>query len=154
MSIKITDLSPAMQASLLAKLGTSPKKPRSKKKTSQGDSLGREKTGSVGEQTLALHLRTHGVAFETEFRFNPDRRWKSDFRILKTKMLVEVEGGTWTGGRHTRGKGYAQDCEKYNWATSHGFLVLRYTTAQVNSGMALEGILTALKNIGDVRDGS
>ncbi|MFZ3193947.1 MAG: hypothetical protein WA154_12175, partial [Moraxellaceae bacterium] len=100
MSLKITDLSPAMQASLLAKLGTSAKKPHSKKKTSESDRLGREKTGSVGEQTLALHLRTHGVPFETEFRFNPDRRWKSDFRILKTKMLVEVEGGTWTGGRH------------------------------------------------------
>lgn len=145
--IKITDLSPAMQASLLAKLGSSAKKPRPKKKTSQSDGLRREKTGSAGEQTLALHLRAQGVAFETEFRFNLDRRWRSDFRILKTKMLVEVEGGTWTGGRHTRGKGYEQDCEKYNWATSHGWLVLRYTTAQIHLGMALEGILTALKNL-------
>lgn len=102
---------------------------------------------SVGEAALILQLRAHKIAYETEFKFCQHRRWRSDFLITGTKILVEVEGGTWSGGRHTRGKGYTADCEKYSWAASNGWVVLRYTTQQVNAGNAVLGVLEAIKNI-------
>ena len=139
MSIKITDLSPAMQASLLAKLDAPKKTQRKKAKT--------EKTESAGEQLMALHLRAENIAFVTEFKFCDSRRWRSDFHLTSTKVLIEVEGGTWTGGRHTRGKGYQDDCEKYSWAAANGWIVLRNTTGQIKNGMALENIKTALKGV-------
>jgi len=54
--------------------------------------------------------------------------------------LVEVEGGIWSGGRHTRGKGYLRDLEKYNAATMMGFQVIRFSTDQVKSGHAIQQI--------------
>ncbi len=46
-------------------------------------------------------------------------------------VAVEIEGGIWTGGRHTRGKGYQGDMEKYNAAQLYGWKVLRYTPDQI-----------------------
>lgn len=106
------------------------------------------KQPSVGESELMKHFKAHKIAYKYEFKFCPHRRWKSDFRILGTSILVEVEGGTWSGGRHTRGKGYEQDCEKYSWAAANGWIVLRYTTQQVNSGSAILGVLAAIENMG------
>lgn len=64
--------------------------------------------------------------FVEEHKFHPVRRWRFDFAFVAQKLAIEVEGGVWTGGRHTRGYGYAADCEKYNAATLLGWSVLRY----------------------------
>ena len=99
-----------------------------------------ERVVSEGEATLAQHLKAHGVSFEQEFKFHPDRKWRADFHIVGHKLLVEVEGGIWSGGRHTRGKGYQADMEKYNAAVGLGYRVLRFSTEQVKSGFAVNGI--------------
>lgn len=66
------------------------------------------------------------------------RRWRSDFRI--GKLLIEVEGGGWIKGRHTRGAGFEQDMEKYNAAALLGYTVLRFSPAMIDSGKALQTI--------------
>ncbi|MCY3231201.1 hypothetical protein ECE07_24240, partial [Acinetobacter pittii] len=60
--------------------------------------------------------------------------------IKGSKILIEVEGGIWSGGRHTRGKGYLGDMEKYNSAATMGFTVLRFSTEQVKAGVAIKQI--------------
>lgn len=65
---------------------------------------------------------------------------ESRFLITGTKILIEVEGGIWSGGRHTRGKGYIGDMEKYNEAAAMGYKVLRFSTEQVKSGLAIQQI--------------
>lgn len=99
-----------------------------------------ERVVSEGEATLAQHLKAHGVSFEQEFKFCVDRKWRADFHIIGHMLLVEVEGGIWSGGRHTRGKGYLGDMEKYNAAVASGYRVLRFSTEQVKSGFAINGI--------------
>ncbi|MFW6538912.1 hypothetical protein ACOCIZ_19145, partial [Acinetobacter baumannii] len=64
---------------------------------------------SEGETVLATHLRVCKISFEQEYKFHSKRKWRADFLITGTKILVEVEGGIWSGGRHTRGKGYIGD---------------------------------------------
>ena len=95
---------------------------------------------SVGEMVLATHLRACKISFEREYKFHPVRKWRADFLITGTKILVEVEGGIWSGGRHTRGKGYLGDMEKYNEAAAMGYTVLRFSTEQVKSGLAVQQI--------------
>lgn len=106
------------------------------------------KTGSAGEEELALHLTAHGIPFEREFRFDPKRKWRADFMLdLDRRVLVEVEGGTWMRGRHTRGSGFAADCEKSNRASELGFCLLRYTPEMIHRGEAIDQILHMSKRL-------
>ncbi|HFG6936177.1 DUF559 domain-containing protein [Acinetobacter baumannii] len=100
---------------------------------------------SVGEVLLATHLRACKIGFEQEYKFHPNRKWRADFLITGTKILIEVEGGIWSGGRHTRGKGYIGDMEKYNSAAMMGFTVLRFSTEQVKAGVAIKQIELLIK---------
>lgn len=82
---------------------------------------------------------------ELERRFHPRRRWRFDLAWPAQKVAVEIEGGTWVNGRHTRPAGYAGDLEKYNSAALAGWLVLRYTPDQITSGEFTGDVETALK---------
>ncbi|BFM65332.1 TPA: DUF559 domain-containing protein [Acinetobacter baumannii] len=113
-------------------------KPRSKPK--RRVSVKKERVVGEGEATLVQHLKTHKISFEQEYKFHPTRKWRADFLITGTKILIEVEGGIWSGGRHTRGKGYIGDMEKYNSAAMMGFTVLRFSTEQVKAGVAIKQI--------------
>lgn len=66
-----------------------------------------------------------------EHRFHPKRKWPFDFAWLDLMVAVEIEGGHWHG-RHTRGKGFVDDCEKYNAATALGWRVLRFTSVDLD----------------------
>lgn len=78
-----------------------------------------------------------------EFRFCPARKWRADWHF-PPRILLEIEGGIWTGGRHTRGKGYSRDLEKYNEAALLGYTVLRVTPEQVNDGTAFALVKRAI----------
>ena len=107
-----------------------------------------EKIPNEFEAKLARELKTLKIDFEQEFKFHPDRKWKADFHLIDKKILVEVEGGIWSGGRHTRGKGYIGDMEKYNAATMMGFQVIRFSTDQVKSGHAIQQIEKMVGDLG------
>ncbi len=107
-----------------------------------------EKIPNEFEAKLAGELKTLKIEFEQEFKFHPDRKWKADFHLVDKKILVEVEGGIWSGGRHTRGKGYLGDLEKYNAATMMGFQVIRFSTDQVKSGHAIQQIEKMVGDLG------
>jgi len=72
-----------------------------------------------------------------EHRFHPTRRWRFDFSWPSRMIAAEIEGGTWSGGRHTRGSGYEKDCEKYNEAVRLGWSVLRFTGKMVKDGSGI-----------------
>jgi hypothetical protein len=76
--------------------------------------------------------------FVKEFEFHPRRKWRSDFAWPDLLIAAEVEGGTWSGGRHVRGQGYAEDCVKYNEAQRLGWKVYRFTTGQIRRGDAVK----------------
>ena len=80
---------------------------------------------------LMLWKACGGPPLEREYRFAKDRKWRFDFAHPLSGVAIEVEGGTWSGGRHTRGSGYAADCEKYNEAAMSGWAVLRLTSEMI-----------------------
>lgn len=111
----------------------------------------------TGPEAMELLLKDYGIAFEREYRFHSDRKWRFDFAIPERHIAIEIEGGTFgnvvvcnhcglkvgrrgkngmltyvrEGGRHSRGAGYARDREKYNMAQVLGWRVLCFTTEQV-----------------------
>ena len=111
-----------------------------KKPNAKSTAHPKQKIVSKGEAALIQQLRALKIEFVQEFKFHTTRKWRADFHIKNTKLLIEVEGGIWSGGRHTRGKGYLGDMEKYNAATMMGFQVLRFSTEQVKSAFAINQI--------------
>lgn len=104
----------------------------------------KQSAGSRGEEALAAQLLAAGVGFEREQTLIPKRRFRFDFLITGSDLVIEVEGGTWSGGRHTSGVGFRSDCVKYNLALELGYRVLRYTTDMVTKGEAIAQILDIL----------
>lgn len=98
---------------------------------------------STAELTLAVQLDQAGIAYTREYRFC-ERRWRFDFAVPRESLAIEVEGGSFVAGRHTRGAAFEADCEKYARALIAGWRVLRVTPRQVESGEAFEWIRAAL----------
>ena len=72
-----------------------------------------------------------------EHKFHPKRRWRFDIAWPEYKIAVEIDGGVWTSGRHTRGSGYVKDMEKFNWAAKLGWRVFKFTPQQVVNNEAM-----------------
>ena len=91
---------------------------------------------------LYKHLDELGLFGQGEVKFHPTRKWRLDFvlfwkeGLVPTRIAVEIEGAIWSRGRHTRGKGYQADLDKYNAATMMGYRVLRFSTEDVFRGRA------------------
>lgn len=114
------------------------------------------------EAHMALDIRAVKLdaGSVTQHRFHPTRQWRFDFAWPQRKVALEVDGGVHTGGRHTTGAGFTEDCEKVNAAVILGWRVLRVTGAHVKSGKAvgwLEELLrpraVVLADIDDVAAG-
>lgn len=70
-------------------------------------------------------------------------RWRRfDLAFVGERLAIEIDGGAFLaqGGRHTRGSGYRQDCEKLAEAVILGWRVLRVLPEHVTSGAALTWI--------------
>ena len=80
----------------------------------------------------------------TEYRFHETRKWRFDFAFPSARIAIECEGGTYSGGRHVRGQGFEDDCEKYNHAVCLGWLVLRLTKKMIEDGEVLRYLTEAL----------
>jgi hypothetical protein len=90
--------------------------------------------GSKLERKFELcWLASTGPKLEKEYRFHPERKWRFDFAHLESWTAIELEGGVWSHGAHSRGKGFTEDCEKYNAAQALGWRVYRYTTDMITT---------------------
>ena len=112
---------------------------------------------SNAEESLAAMI--HWVKLPAplrEYRFAAPRRWRFDFawplREVKDgewtqvwpAVALEVEGGSFVAGRHTRGSSFEADCEKYNEAALRGWTVLRVTPRMIEDGRAIALLKRAL----------
>ena len=84
---------------------------------------------------LEKHMRELGLDFVKEYRFHPTRKWRFDF-LWKPDVAIEIEGGIFTQGRHSRGAGMQKDMDKYNQAMMMMYKVLRFSTTDVLRGRA------------------
>lgn len=79
-----------------------------------------------------------------EVRFHPVRRWRLDWAWPDLKVALEVHGGVFRQGRHTRGAGFEGDREKMNEAQLAGWVVIEASTGQIARGEAMLWIQRAI----------
>ena len=119
---------------------------------SQYDALSRKRANEAIARQYELFRRTlesfTGCQVVAEHKFHDTRKWRIDFAIIDLKIGIEIEGGVWSGGRHTLGNGFIEDMEKYNAATMMGYQVIRFSTEQVKSGKAIKQIEKMVGDLG------
>lgn len=99
----------------------------------EGEPVIRRKSNSKGKKDSAaiLHikriLQEYNLIYTAEKKFKHSRNYRLDFAIESEKIAIEYEGIISDKSRHTTIKGYSNDTEKYNAATSKGWKVFRYT---------------------------
>lgn len=76
---------------------------------------------------------------------NRRSRCKADFAWHAERVAVEVQGGTWINGRHSRGAGIKRDFRKANDAQLDGWVVLKFDTDMIADGEALQVTQEALE---------
>ena len=80
-----------------------------------------------------------------EYRFHPVRKWRMDFAWPEYRIALEVEGGIWIQGRHSRGAGMAKDMEKYNTAAELGWRILKVEPKRLMTTATVEMIKRAIE---------
>lgn len=85
---------------------------------------------------LADQVAAFLPAAVTEYRFHQTRKWRFDVAWPSERVAVEIEGGAYVAGRHSRGAGFEADIEKYAEAACLGWTVLRALPKHVRDGTA------------------
>ena len=76
--------------------------------------------------------------WQREYRPFDARRFRFDLAAPAPHFVaVEVDGGTWSGGRHVRGSGFDSDCLKHNLATAAGWRVFGITSSMLREAPEL-----------------
>lgn len=120
-------------------------RPKPKRRPAQNGVLARAGVGSELELLLLNRLMLARLPEpERQFQFCPTRQWRSDFAYPVARLLIECDGGAYIQGRHTRGKGFEEDCVKLSTAAALGYRVIRVTRTHIQSGQAVELIRLAL----------
>jgi len=89
----------------------------------------------------------HGIPVPaTEHRFTELRKWRFDFAWVAERVALEVEGGAFANGRHTRGSGFVKDMEKYSEAAALGWLIIRVTPQQLYDARTFNWVKSALSH--------
>ena len=81
-----------------------------------------------------------------EWEFHHERQWRIDYAFTAPDEMValEVEGGVYTRGRHTRGSGFMKDVEKYNALALAGYRLIRCTPSTLATQATIDLIREAL----------
>jgi len=72
--------------------------------------------------------------------------WRMDYAWPDQKVALEVEGGVFSGGRHTRGSGFVGDMNKYNAAGAMGWIILRCQPKELMRLSTIELVKRAMAN--------
>jgi very-short-patch-repair endonuclease len=94
---------------------------------------------SALEDTFAFQLDAAGLTgYVREYQAIPGRKFRFDFCFREARLLIEINGGTYSKGAHSTGTGIARDYEKNNLAQIGGWRVLSFDTKMVKSGEAVD----------------
>lgn len=86
-----------------------------------------------------------GCELKKEYQFAPKRKFRMDYygETNGKKFCIELEGGIYIRGRHTRPSGFLRDMEKYNLAAQIGIFVFRIPSHNISA----EWIVPILKGL-------
>ena len=81
------------------------------------------------EENFEHSLNVLEIKYEKQFQFKSTKHWRFDFHLIEHRILVEISGGPWSGGRGGKLKNKAWSLDRYDDADAMGFTVVRLESA-------------------------
>ena len=81
------------------------------------------------EENFEHSLNIFGIKYEKKFQFKSTKHWRFDFHLIEHRILVEISGGPWSGGRGGKLANKAWSLDRYDDAEAMGFTVVRLESA-------------------------
>ena len=81
------------------------------------------------EEEFEQSLDILGIKYEKKFHFKSTKHWRFDFHLIEHRILVEISGGPWSGGRRGKLANKAWSVDRYDHAAEMGFTVVRLESA-------------------------
>lgn len=82
------------------------------------------------EEGFEQALNIFEIKYEKKFQFKSTKHWRFDFHLIEHRILVEISGGRWSGGRGGKLKNKAWSLDRYDDAAEMGFTVVRLESAE------------------------
>ena len=100
---------------------------------------------SAADRFVMLCEQHHVLTPVREWRVCSTRRWAWDFAWPEHKVALEVNGGIWIRGKHSRGKGQVNDFEKWSMGALLGWRVLHTTPDRLETSKTLALVRACLE---------
>lgn len=101
------------------------------------------------EATLTEELTELAIGFESKFQPIHTKHWRFDFHIVKLRLLIEIEGGPWSGGRGGKLSNKAWSLDRYDQTEELGYKIERFHPDSILSGYVIDWIKEELARIED-----
>ncbi|MDQ8936631.1 hypothetical protein [Acinetobacter rudis] len=76
------------------------------------------------------------IKYEEYFHFKSTKHWRFDFHLVEYRMLIEIAGGPWSGGRKGKLATKAWSMDRYDHAEDMGYRFQQFLPADVDMGRA------------------
>lgn len=98
-------------------------------------------------ETLKEELTDHAIGFESKYQPIHTKHWRFDFHIVKLRLLIEIEGGPWSGGRNGKLAFKAWSMDRYYLAEELGYKIERFHPDSILSGYVIHWIKGELERL-------
>lgn len=105
------------------------------------------RSNSVHEDSFWRQIVESGIPLpvrQFEFAKCIGRKYRADLAWPDERVLIEVDGGLYNGGRHSNGVGRENDMERDAISCALGWKLMRFSPRHVRSGWALAMTKVAL----------
>lgn len=99
------------------------------------------------DETLFWELEELLIGYERKFQPIHTKNWRFDFHIVKLRLLIEIEGGSWSGGRGGKLANKAWSVDRYDQTEELGYKIERFHPDQINSGYVVNWIQSQLEKL-------
>lgn len=81
------------------------------------------------EEKFEHALNLFEIKYQKKFQIKPTKHWRFDFLLIEHRILVEISGGPWSGGRKGKLANKAWSMDRYDVAEDMGYTVVRIESA-------------------------
>jgi very-short-patch-repair endonuclease len=91
------------------------------------------------------------IKYEEYFHFKSTKHWRFDFHLIEYRMLIEIAGGPWSGGRKGKLATKAWSMDRYDHAEEMGYRYMRFETGDIYMGRATAWLRNLKESYGPVQ---